>query len=87
MFDRFAIVLGHYKFYMDYHGGQGSWMYQRMCKIESYFTPGFNSLNLDHPENWLAKEVYGNLVTKHAEEHGKQMHALYSRAGEVSEDV
>ena len=37
--DRWDIVEGHYWFYVDWHGGQGSYFYQRLCRIRSYYKP------------------------------------------------
>lgn len=63
-FDRFDIVEAHYAFACDYHDGQSSYLYAKLCRISKYFTPspmfrGFESLS----EN--AKEIYNNLVEKH----------------------
>ncbi len=65
MFDRFQIVLGHYVFYMLWHGGQGCPFYERMCRIERYFTPGHLALNLFSEGNEFALEVYKGLCVKH----------------------
>ena len=65
MFDRFQIVLAHYIFCMDYHNGQGSKEYKRMCKITSYFSPGYKGLDLGNKENELALEIYNALCKKH----------------------
>lgn len=62
--DRFQIVLGHYVYYLECHGGQWSPEYARMCKITKYFTPGYRALCLDTEGNELAKEVYDNLCEK-----------------------
>jgi len=39
-FDRFDIVSAHYAFYSDFHSGQFSEFYSKMCRIYNYFTPG-----------------------------------------------
>lgn len=62
--DRFDIVEAHYAFYTDYHGGQNSPEYARLCRISRYFRPGalfrgFASLS----EN--AQEIYRALEVKH----------------------
>ncbi len=59
-FDRFDIIQAHYAFACDYHGGQASKLYSRLCRIGRYFTPGalwrgFDSLS----EN--GQEIYRNL--------------------------
>ena len=38
--DRFDIVEAHYLFCRDWHSGQWSDLYARMCRIQKYFTPG-----------------------------------------------
>ncbi len=38
--DRFDIVAAHYAFYCDYHSGQWSKFYRRLCRIRQYFNPG-----------------------------------------------
>lgn len=62
--DRFDIVEAHYAFCCDYHGGQSSELYARLCRIGRYFKPsfgfrGFASLT----ENGQA--IYSQLVEKH----------------------
>ncbi len=47
--DRFDIVEAHYAFLADYHEGQWSDKYARLCRIGKYFRPsplfrGFESL-------------------------------------------
>ena len=39
-FDRFDIVSAHYAFCADYHSGQGSELYAKLCRIGRYFNPG-----------------------------------------------
>lgn len=63
-FDRFDIISAHYAFACDYHNGQWSDLYRRLCRIGRYFTPGplwrgFDSLT----ENGQA--IYQNLVQNH----------------------
>jgi hypothetical protein len=63
MFDRFDIVAAHYAFCSDYHSGQWSREYRRLCRIRRYYTPGhmfngFNSLS----DN--AKDIFNALVEK-----------------------
>ena len=60
-FDRFDIVEAHYWFCADYHEGQWSDKYARLCRIGDYYTPGplhkgYGSLS----EN--AREIYDNLT-------------------------
>lgn len=40
IYDRFDIVSAHYAFCVDYHEGQWSEKYAKMCRISRYFTPG-----------------------------------------------
>lgn len=39
MFDRWAIVAGHYYYANDYHSGQWSDLYKKLCRISKYFHP------------------------------------------------
>ena len=39
-FYRFDIVSAHYAFCADYHGGQYSELYAKLCRIGNYFRPG-----------------------------------------------
>ena len=67
-FDRFDIVEAHYAFCSDYHEGQGSKKYQRLCRISdpngriqlrvSPLWGGYSSLS----EN--GKEIYLQLVDR-----------------------
>ena len=67
-FDRFDIVEAHYAFYSDYHEGQWSKKYERLCRISdpngriqlrvSPLWRGFESLS----EN--GKEIYNQLVNR-----------------------
>lgn len=60
-FDRFDVVEAHYAYCADYHEGQGSELYRRLCRIGGYFTPsamwrGYESLS----DN--GQEIYQSLV-------------------------
>ena len=60
-FDRFDVVEAHYAYCADYHDGQGSDLYRRLCRIGAYFTPspmwrGYESLS----DN--GQEIYQSLV-------------------------
>ena len=62
-FDKFDIVAAYYCYYVDYHSGQFSREYERLSKIQSYFTPspmfnGYKSLS----DN--AQAIYDSLVEK-----------------------
>lgn len=62
-FDRFDIVEAHYAFACDYHGGQSTDLYAKLCRIGQYFTPSPLWRNFDSlSEN--GKEIYNNLVQK-----------------------
>lgn len=39
-FDRFDIAEAHYLFLCDYHEGQGSEKYRRLCRLLGWFRPG-----------------------------------------------
>ena len=61
--DRFDIVEAYYWYCVDYHGGQWSKEYSRLCRIGGYYSPGplhkgFISLSNN------AKEIYKNLEQK-----------------------
>jgi hypothetical protein len=62
-FDRFDIVSAHYAYYCDYHSGQWSKGYERLCRISEHFNPGplfkgYDSLS----ENGQA--IYNQLVDR-----------------------
>lgn len=57
----YDIVLGHYLFYRDYHGGQASEFYRRLCHIQEYFNPG----PLEPTLNAESVSVYFDLCYKH----------------------
>lgn len=63
--DRFQIVLGHYRFYMDNHTGQNSAFYKRLCRVGNYFEPSDRVLNLNSEENEMALLVYNNLAAQY----------------------
>ena len=46
MFDRFDIVEAYYIYYRDFHNGQWSKEYKRLCHIKNYFTHKELSLNM-----------------------------------------
>ena len=58
--DRFDIVEAHYLFCRDWHGGQWSDLYARMCRISKYFTPGLYLEYESLTENGQA--IYDKLV-------------------------
>ena len=60
-FDRFDIVSAHYWFCADYHGGQGCYLYAKLCRISEYFTP---SALANGPGSKNAREIYDNLVAE-----------------------
>ena len=62
-FDRFDIVLAHYLYCMYHHTGQGSKLYARLSKINTYFNAGRPLAGVeDLNEN--AREIYLSLVLK-----------------------
>lgn len=63
-YDRFDIVEAHYWFCVDYHEGQCSDKYAKLCRIREYFTP---SPICHGPVTWNAREIYNALVEN---EHG-----------------
>jgi hypothetical protein len=62
-FDRFDIVTAYYFYFIDFHNGQWSIEYQRLCRITGYFNPSplLNSIE-DCNENTIA--IYNNIATK-----------------------
>jgi hypothetical protein len=67
---RFDIVLGHYVFCSQNHGGQGSSLYERLCRITRYFKPGAGfseSRFFDRKVRGYeaAREVYQALCRRH----------------------
>lgn len=59
--DRYSIVEGHYWYFVDYHEGQWSDEYRRLCRIQKYFKPSPLSSG---PETDGGREVYDNLILK-----------------------
>ncbi len=62
--DRFDIVTAHYLFYRDYHGGQWSTEYARLCKIRTYFSAPLLLERAYLTDN--AREIYDALVADQA---------------------
>lgn len=62
MIDRFDIVEGHYWFYCDWHGGQGTKEYKRLCKLTTYFKPGILQHHVSTEESL---QVYITLMKKY----------------------
>ncbi len=62
-FDRFDIVEAHYLYCADYHSGQGSALYAKLCRIGRYFSPRPNLSYETLSEN--AREIYDNLASAH----------------------
>lgn len=58
-FDRFDIVQAHYWFCADYHDGQWSDLYARLCHISNYYKPGMMETG---PSTDNAREIYQNLI-------------------------
>jgi hypothetical protein len=59
-FNRFDIVEAHYTYCVDYHSGQFSDLYKKLCKITKYFTPspmfkGYESLDPIESYTYLVK--------------------------------
>ncbi len=61
-FDRFDIVEAHYLYCADYHEGQASRLYARLCRILQYFKPGPNLTYETLSDN--AQFIYDNLVIR-----------------------
>jgi len=63
-FNRFDITEAYYLFLGDYHEGQFSEKYERLCRMTKYFkpAPGLNYGNL----SCNAQQIYNNLVAKEA---------------------
>lgn len=66
-FDRFDIVTAYYFFCMEYHEGQFSEKYSRMCTILQYFKPSPLWSCIEDTGNDNAMEIYYNLVKKETE--------------------
>jgi len=63
--DRFDIIMAHYVFYANWHSGQWSEHYARLCRIGKYFTPAPMGIDLNSEENENAREIYISLCDKH----------------------
>lgn len=61
-FDRWNIVEAHYWFASDYHGGQFSELYSRLCRVSRYFRPSILSCG---PSSEDACRIYNALEEKH----------------------
>lgn len=61
-YDRFDIVSAHYAFYSDWHCGQHSAFYKRLCRILSKlkFSPGAAWKGYDSLSD-NGKDIYNNL--------------------------
>ena len=61
-FDRFDIIEAYYLFFVDYHEGQTSKRYARLCKMGKYYKPS-STFSIDSlSENTLV--IYENLIEK-----------------------
>lgn len=60
--DRWDIVIGHYWYYVDFHRGQWSREYERMCRIGQYYRPSYLA---NGPETEGAQMVYDALVERY----------------------
>ena len=59
-FDRFDIVEAHYLFCADYHSGQASDLYAKLCRISRWFRPRPSLSYETLSENGQA--IYDNLA-------------------------
>lgn len=62
-FDRFDICLAWYHYLAEYHEGQGSEKYARLCKLGRYFSPGAG-YPCSRRLIGNARKIYDNLVAK-----------------------
>ena len=62
-FDRWDIVEAYYWYLSDYHEGQGSKNYARLCKLEDIYRPGFTT-SASGPSNENSRAIYDALVAK-----------------------
>ena len=62
-FDRWDIVEAHYWFCADYHEGQASEKYRRLCRISEYYTPGPCHKGYDSLSD-NAQEIYHSLIKR-----------------------
>lgn len=61
-FDRFDIVEAYYIFFANWHSGQGSEFYKRLCKMNNYFFPRCFASKEDLSEN--GQEIYAALLNR-----------------------
>ena len=62
-FDRFDIIEAYHLFFVNYHEGQTSRKYMRLCKMRKYYKPSLTFSGVDSlSENAL--EIYENLVKR-----------------------
>lgn len=61
-FDRFDIAEAWYLALCAWHGGQWSPEYSRLCRLTSYYKPGYNLSVSDLTENGL--QIYTELNRK-----------------------
>ena len=52
-FDRFDIVEAHFWHAVNYHGGMGSELYAKQCRISRYFSPGACQTGPSTENAWL----------------------------------
>ncbi len=62
-FDRFDIVQAHFWYAADYHDGQWSNLYKRLCRIKEYYHPGAIERG---PTTDNAKAIYKDLQERNA---------------------
>ena len=62
-FDRFDICEAYYLFFRDWHNGQTSKEYLRLCKMQKYFKPS-TLLNNSESLTENGYEIYINLLNK-----------------------
>lgn len=63
-FDRWDIIEAHYAFYTDWHSGQSSREYRRLCRIRQYWRPGkFWQGYAALTDN--GEQIYDDLCAKH----------------------
>lgn len=68
-FDRFDIVQAHRMFYRDYHEGQYSDSYRKLCRIDEYYQPSLSESWYNYEDlNDNAKYIYDALVERHGYE-------------------
>ena len=58
-YDRFDIVQAYYFYFRDYHAGQTSKDFERLCKIKTYWKP--NRHDLEHLSD-NARLIYNQLI-------------------------